>query len=453
MLCCALAAGRNKIIIVGMSGLRHDYVDQPNLPTFRKFILEGVRAKQLDIPFVTNSAPSLATIVTGLWPEEHGVIDDSMTDPNMIGSYKFGLNKLTSDWLPVKPIWITAEEAGIKTAVSGWLGSDIKFGSVNASLFHKFVPRESEEDSKARIAEFTSWMYGKADLGLILLPQPDNSGHEHGAESDEVKSAMVRNDGLLKYLLDNLQALDGLDQRTNIIILGDHGMADHSSNHVVYLSDLGITLGDLKWVTGNMFTTGMMIPHNGLVNSVYQKLTSPKGKIHLTSYLKKDIPEKFHLKYHRRTPPILVIPEVGYRVEITRPHSDIRFPTRQLGMHGYDNSVADMKPAMLALGPDFKKQKSMNTFHANEIYPLVCSMLQLKNCHGSDGTMDNPQEIVTVTLKDQRKAKKNYRYLNTGPVNKYRSSNFGSSGAMSSLTKSNFSLYVILSYVISYLSY
>jgi len=90
----------------------------------------------------------------------------------------------------------------------------------------------------------------------------------HGAESDEVKSAMVRNDGLLKYLLDNLQALDGLDQRTNIIILGDHGMADHSSNHVVYLSDLGITLGDLKWVTGNMFTTGMMIPHNGLVNSV-----------------------------------------------------------------------------------------------------------------------------------------------------------------------------------------
>lgn len=60
---------------------------------------------------------------------------------------------------------------------------------------------------------------------------------------------------------------------------------------------------------------------------------------------------------------------------------------------------------------------------------------------------------ITVTLKDQRKAKKNYRYLNTGPVNKYRSSNFGSSGAMSSLTKSNFSLYVILSYVISYLSY
>ena len=63
-------------------------------------------------------------------------------------------------------------------------------------------------------------------------------------------------------------------------------------------------------------------------------------------------------------------------------------------MHGYDNSNPDMKPTMLALGPDFKDNKQVDTLQSIEIYPMVCSMLKLTTCHGTDGTIDNSQEFV-----------------------------------------------------------
>lgn len=49
-----------------------------------------------------------------------------------------------------------------------------------------------------------------------------------------------------------------------------------------------------------------MAMYNKLVNA------SPQMKV----YLKKDIPERYHLKNHRRTAPILVVPELGYRIQI-----------------------------------------------------------------------------------------------------------------------------------------
>ena len=52
-----------------------------------------------------------------------------------------------------------------------------------------------------------------------------------------------------------------------------------------------------------------------------------------------------------------------------------------------------MKPTMLAWGPDFNATQ-VDTLQSIEIYPMVCSMLKLATCHGTDGTIDNSQEFV-----------------------------------------------------------
>lgn len=62
-------------------------------------------------------------------------------------------------------------------------------------------------------------------------------------------------------------------------------------------------------------------------------------------------------------------------------------------MHGYDNDEPTMRPAMLARGPDFKNSH-LETFKSIEIYPMVCSLLKLKTCHGTDANNINAQGIV-----------------------------------------------------------
>ena len=88
-----------------------------------------------------------------------------------------------------------------------------------------------------------------------------------GVDTDAVRKAVKQNDLLLNHLLDLLGAAE-IFETTNIIVVGDHGMTDHDSNHVIYLSDYGVQLADLLWHTGTFFTTGMLFPREDKMDSV-----------------------------------------------------------------------------------------------------------------------------------------------------------------------------------------
>ncbi|XP_067943750.1 ectonucleotide pyrophosphatase/phosphodiesterase family member 5-like [Watersipora subatra] len=414
MLVAALAnavLGKNKLIIVGMSGLRHDFVDRPSLDAFQRFINTGFKATKVKIPMITNSWPSLWTLATGLWPEEHGVIDDIMYDPTINLPFYGGVTKTDTRWFPYKPIWISAEEDGVKAAVSGWPGSDVKHGTVQATFVHPFISKETEEETKRRIDDFCGWMYDQADIGLFLLPEPDNAAHENSLDSDELQNALLQNNRLINHLIETLN-LNGVDSSsTNIILVGDHGMMEHESSHVTYLSDFGVSLGDFKWYTSNLFTTGMILPHDGLAESIYEKLSQRNASEYFTAYTAENLPERFHIKNHRRITPIVLVANTGYRIQITRPHTDDSAPVRVVGMHGYDSNEVEMMTAMLASGPDFKRGK-LEEIRSIDIYPLLCSLLKLNTCHGTDATIDVPQQMVNGVLMDKRPPKLNYATLN-----------------------------------------
>ena len=56
-------------------------------------------------------------------------------------------------------------------------GSDITYGSTQPFYFDGFVSQETKEGTESRIQRVVSAMAEEADLGLILLPEPDNTGH------------------------------------------------------------------------------------------------------------------------------------------------------------------------------------------------------------------------------------------------------------------------------------
>ena len=50
-----------------------------------------------------------------------------MFDPTIDAPFSAGVTRLDTIWAPSKPIWITAEENGIATVVSGWPGEGLVY--------------------------------------------------------------------------------------------------------------------------------------------------------------------------------------------------------------------------------------------------------------------------------------------------------------------------------------
>ena len=54
-----------KLILILADGIRHDYVNDPNLKGFKKIASKGVKAEYVKPIFPANSYPNWYTIITG----------------------------------------------------------------------------------------------------------------------------------------------------------------------------------------------------------------------------------------------------------------------------------------------------------------------------------------------------------------------------------------------------
>ena len=62
---------------------RYDYVNELNpreYPGFHRFLRDGVRAKWMNSVFPADSLPAWTTLLTGLWPEAHGIVGNNFYD-------------------------------------------------------------------------------------------------------------------------------------------------------------------------------------------------------------------------------------------------------------------------------------------------------------------------------------------------------------------------------------
>jgi predicted AlkP superfamily pyrophosphatase or phosphodiesterase len=68
------------VILVSFDGFRYDYVKNFNPPNFKKFIAKGSQAEALIPSFPSKTFPNHYTLVTGLNPGNHGLVDNSFYD-------------------------------------------------------------------------------------------------------------------------------------------------------------------------------------------------------------------------------------------------------------------------------------------------------------------------------------------------------------------------------------
>ena len=106
------------MVMVSFDGFRHDYVEKYNLPNFKKLISKGAAAEALIPSFPSKTFPNHYTLVTGLYPGNHGLVDNEFYDPEQKKLYATKKRQTVEDpsFYGGTPLWQLTQQHGMKSA-------------------------------------------------------------------------------------------------------------------------------------------------------------------------------------------------------------------------------------------------------------------------------------------------------------------------------------------------
>ncbi len=209
------------VILISMDGTRPADLRADRLPALLALAERGARVERLIPSLPSNTFPNHVTLVTGVSPSRHGIVDNSFFDPER-GLFE---KKDIPSWIALPPLWSILEEAGIVTASFHWVGSEGEWpGGAGPRYWKPFDKRTGEAE---KVDQILAWL----DLPASERPHfitswfrgADHAGHHHGPESDEAAKALRRQSTQLQRLIDGIAAR-ALWPTTTLIVVSDHGM-------------------------------------------------------------------------------------------------------------------------------------------------------------------------------------------------------------------------------------
>lgn len=376
------------LILVSLDGFRWDYLDIFDVPHLRELAASGVRAEGLIPVFPSKTFPCHYSIVTGLYPGNHGIISNNMFDPDLDAEFHLHDRAAVEDsrWWGGEPIWVTAEKQGLTAAAMFWVGTEAEIAGVRPTYWSRFDKAVTFEE---RVARVLGWLDLPAErrprLITLYMEDPNDTSHDYGPEAPETAAAVRRVDARIGDLVAGLAAR-GLGEQVNLVVVSDHGMAEVSPERVIVLDDY-VDLRD-----GEVFEQGALLqlfPGPGREARLYDALAGAHPN--LAVYRRAEIPERFQLRQSRRAPPILGVPDVGWEV-YTR-EEFVRVRSRMLrGDHGQDPRDPRMHGLFIAAGPAFRRGLVIGRLESVHVYNLLAAVLGLEPA-ANDG---DPRAIVDI---------------------------------------------------------
>ncbi len=82
----AQSTEHHPVLMISIDGMRPDYVTEADkhglkLPVLTSFIKDGTYATDVVNVVPTMTYPNHTTLVTGVWPNEHGIYNNTVFDP------------------------------------------------------------------------------------------------------------------------------------------------------------------------------------------------------------------------------------------------------------------------------------------------------------------------------------------------------------------------------------
>lgn len=377
------------VVLVSLDGVRWDFLEMYDTPNLSSLAAEGVRAERLTPVFPTKTFPNHYSTVTGLYAENHGIISNTMYDPVMDAGFSLSNREAIIDqrWWEGEPLWVTAEKQGQIAATYFWPGSEAPIQGVRPAYWLEYDGRIPGEERVDQVLEWLDLPVEERPTFITLyFSDVDGAGHRHGPEAEEVSEALSDVDALVGRLMDGLESR-GIDDDVNVIITSDHGMAETSQHRAIILDDYfdpeSARIVDYSPIL-------MMYPPDGVnEDSLVRALDSHD---HLVAFTKSQIPERFHIADHPRTPPILAVADEGWSIT-TRDRYQESPERLNGGTHGYDNELVSMGGIFIARGPAFRSGYVAEPIINIHVYELVCEILGLDPAP-NDGRLDAVDELL-----------------------------------------------------------
>ena len=367
-----LPPGDRIVILVSLDGFRWDYLQKFQPTNLTRLAAEGVRAKRLTPVFPSLTFPNHYTIVTGLWPEHHGIIGNNFYDPNFKAEYNaFNAGGLESRWWGGEPIWVTAIKQGRTANCMFWPGSQVEIGGVRPTEWRPFTKNTTFTESVDTVLGWLEQPVEKRpSFATLYFHEPDSAAHHNGATSPQVAEAVALVDAAVGRLVAGIQQRY-LEDVVNLVIVSDHGMADLSTNRVINLGDL---VDMSKVQTDFSGATAGLRPLDGDVDALYAALKK-KAK-HFSIYRREKMPKRFHFRDNDRIPPLVLIADEGWFIT-PRTESEQAKRTLLKATHGFDPQLPSMGGLFIAHGPAFRSGVTLAPVENVHVYNLLCATLGL----------------------------------------------------------------------------
>jgi alkaline phosphatase D len=360
---------KNYVLLVSLDAFRWDYSNLYNTPNLNKLAKDGVKAERMFSSFPTVTFPNHYSIATGLYPDHHGIINNSFPAPDLGLFYRMGDRAAVENpaFYGGEPVWVTAEKQGVRSASFFWVGSEAPVGGIQPAYWKKYDEKVTFE---ARIDTVIKWLgyppQKRPELVTLYFDEPDATSHDFGPVSLQTGKVVERMDSLMGVLRTKLSALPEA-KRINLIILSDHGMSAVSPERYINLKSLVPNRMIASIAGGN--PVYLINPAEGKKDSVLYLLNKSKG---LKAWPKSQLPPKWHYGTNPRIPEIVVVADSSWSIGTRPDGSSIRG-----GAHGYDNSNSDMFSIFYAAGPAFKKNYKFKELNNIDVYNLICRILDI----------------------------------------------------------------------------
>jgi alkaline phosphatase D len=372
------------VLVVSFDGFRWDYQDRYETPNLDQLELDGVKAEYLISSFPTKTFPNHYTLATGLYPDNHGIINNSFYAPELDGIYRIGDRGMVSDPDAYfgEPIWVTAEEQGVKSASYFWVGSEAAIMGTSPSYWFTY---NHDTPYIPRVDQVIEWL--KMPLnerpGLIFLyfDQPDGVAHRFGPEHQETGEVVNYLDSILGYLRSEISELEYGDL-VNLIVLSDHGMGPTSPDKYVNLEEHLKEEWTISVIGGNPLF--LIEPAEACADSITMALNAVEG---VSAWQRDDIPERLHYGSSSRFPGIMAVADSLWSIGKGADSSGYTG-----GAHGYDNAYTDMNTIFYAEGPAFRENYSSAPFSNVEVYGIIAEILGLDPAT-TDGNIEHVRDI------------------------------------------------------------
>jgi alkaline phosphatase D len=391
--------GDQYVVLIGLDGLRADAIERfaDDAPNLRAMAARGVRAAGMVPAMPSVTFVNFYTLATGLYADRTGIVSNYAFSRGM-DRVMLRTEHSQAEWWGGEPIWATAEKQGVKTGTMFWLGSEAAIGGVRPTYWS---PYEHLKPFDERTQEVLGWLAlpqaERPRLATIYFHAVDTAEHIYGVGSDEERKAIAEVDAQVGALVAGVKAL-GLEDKTNFIVVSDHGMANVPEANIVNLDDYisfdDVFIPSFEGPEGaNRNPLVHVFVENGDIDGVYEALAQASAAAPFTAYRRERLPARWRLNNPDRTGDIVVVADEGWTLfgrSLTAKYP----PSRLGGVHGYDRHLPSMLATFIADGPRFSDGVVAEPFDNVEVYGMIAEILGIAPAD-TDGDLEKVRYLMT----------------------------------------------------------